>query len=280
MKYLNGEYYVEVKDHRYKIHPTENIILRLRDEPKSLRTQYQVQNNTKIRRNQKVIKNDNDQLIVKNYPKNKNKQPIFQQPKLPNCPSCKRNTWIEFDKGFYCQNCEYIINKQKHQIYKKVLRQSHDFSTRLNYANKKIREIYINMVNTNYNSVEDMIDKLQSLKGKTKLKFYKNISNYYVEMKNKNYQTQDQDPFSKNAKGIHKIYHEVLLLMKFLQTKPQIKNMNIKYYDLYYTVIKTRDENRDIDIQNENDENDYIDINDFIIPNHYVGIKNRESILR
>ena len=32
MKYLNERYYVEVKDHRYKIHPTENIILRLRDE--------------------------------------------------------------------------------------------------------------------------------------------------------------------------------------------------------------------------------------------------------
>ena len=27
MKCLNGEYYVEVKDHRYKSHPTENIIL-------------------------------------------------------------------------------------------------------------------------------------------------------------------------------------------------------------------------------------------------------------
>ena len=26
MKYLNGEYYVEVKDHGYKIHPTESII--------------------------------------------------------------------------------------------------------------------------------------------------------------------------------------------------------------------------------------------------------------
>ena len=79
MKYLNGNYYVEVRDRCYKIHPTENIILRLRDEPKSLRTQYQVQNETQIRKNQKVIKNDNDQLIVKNYPKIKNKQPIFQK---------------------------------------------------------------------------------------------------------------------------------------------------------------------------------------------------------
>ena len=219
MKYLNGEYYVEVRDHRYKNHPTENIILRKRDPSTSLRTQYQVQNETKIRRNQKVIKNDDDQLVVKNYPKNKNKQPIIQQ-QLPNCPSCKRNNWLEFDKGYYCTNCEYIINKQKHQIDKKVLRQDRDFSTRLNYANTKIREIYINMVNTNYNSTEDMINKLQSLKGKTKLKFYNNISNYYVEMKYKNFQTNYEDPFAGNAHGISKIYHEVLLLMKFLQTKP------------------------------------------------------------
>ena len=279
MKYLNGEYYVEVKDKRFLIHPTENIILRKGDEPKSLRTQYQIQNETQIRKNQKVIKNDNDELIVKNYPKNKNKQPIFQQPKLPNCPSCKQNNWLEFDKCYYCRNCEYIINKQKHQIDKKVFRQSHDFSTRLNYANKKIREIYINMVNIKYNSIEDTIDKLQSLKGKSKLRFHKNISKYYTEMKNKNYQTQDQDPFSKNAKGISRIYHEVLLLMKFLQTKPQIKDTNISYYDLYYTVIKSRDENKDIDNQYENDDNEYIDINDFI-PNRYVGFKNRETILR
>ena len=121
------------------------------------------------------------------------------------------------------------------------------------------------MVNTNYNSIEDMIDKLQSLKGKTKLKFYKNIGNYYIEMKNRNFQTQDQDPFSKNAKGISKVYHEVLLLMKFPQTKSQVKNMNINYYDLYYTVIKSRDENKDIDIQYENDENDYISLNDVML---------------
>ena len=90
MKYLNGEFYVEVKDNRYRIHPTENLILRKRDLPTSLRTQYQIQNETQIRENQKVIKNDNDQLVFKKHPKNKNKQPIIQQQKLtlPNCPSC------------------------------------------------------------------------------------------------------------------------------------------------------------------------------------------------
>ena len=44
MKYLKSEYYVEVKDHRYKIHPTENIILRKRDPPLSL------EHNIKFRR--------------------------------------------------------------------------------------------------------------------------------------------------------------------------------------------------------------------------------------
>ena len=65
MKYLNGQYYVEVKDNRYRIHPFENIILRKRDPPTSIRTQYQVQNEYQIRRNQKAIRNDNDELVVK-----------------------------------------------------------------------------------------------------------------------------------------------------------------------------------------------------------------------
>ena len=116
MNYLDGKYFVEVKDHRYRFHPTENIILKLRDEPKSLRNQYQIQNETQIRKNQKVIRNDNDEIIVKNY--HKNKQPIIQQ-QSPNCPSCKQNNWLEFDKGYHCRNCEYIINKQRHQIDKK-----------------------------------------------------------------------------------------------------------------------------------------------------------------
>ena len=95
-------------------------------------------------------------------------------------------------------------------------------------------------------------------------------------MKNKNFQTQ-QDPFSKNDQGICEIYHEVLLLMKFLQTKPQVKNMNINYYDLYYTVIKNRDDKDNVD---ENNENDFINFNNFITPNHYIGIKPRETILK
>ena len=128
------------------------------------------------------------------------------------------------------------------------------------------------MANTNYNSTEDMINKLQELKGITKLKFYKNKSNYYDNMDIR----MHEDPFAKKAQGISKIYHEVLLLMKFPQTKLPVRNMNINYYDLYYTVIKNRD---DRGIVNDKNENDYFKVND-IIPNHYVGNKPRETTLK
>ena len=190
--------------------------------------------------------------------------------KLPSCPSCKRNNWLEFDTGYYCKNCGYIINKQKYQIDKKVLRRCHDFSTRLNYANKKIKEIIYSLLVTKFNSTDDMIKKLQELKGKTKLKLYKNLSDYYDNMIIR----FDEDPFSKNAQGIFKVYHEVLLLKKFLQTEPQVKNMNLIHYDLFSTVNKSRKEKENVDNQNKND---FISLKDVIIPNHYVGRKAREK---
>ena len=95
----------------------------------------------------------------------------------------------------------------------------------------------MNMVNTTYKSTQELIDKLQSLKVKQKIKFYKTISKYYDNMNIR----MDEDLFAKNAQGNNKNYHKVLLLMKLLQTKPQAKNMNINYYDLCNTVNKNRD---------------------------------------
>ena len=83
--------------------------------------------------------------------------------------------------------------------------------------------------------------------------------------------------FARNAQSISKNYHEVILILKILQTKPQVNNTNINYYDLCYTIIKNRDENEIVDNQNEND---FISFNDFITPNYYIGIKNFNEILR
>ena len=103
-----------------------------------------------------------------------------------------------------------LISKNINLI-KKVLRQDYYFSTRLTYATKKIRKIWMNMIGTTYNTSKEMIDKLQTVKGKTKLKFNRNICTYYDEM---NYRRQSntfqfEDVFSTNAYGICKTYHEV-----------------------------------------------------------------------
>ena len=124
-------------------------------------------------------------------------------------------------------------------------------------------------MNRTYNATEDMINKLQCLKGKIKLKISKFISNYYDDMKIKNFQTQE-DPFAKNAQGVRKNYHEVLFLMKLLQTKPQVKNMNINYFHSYCTVIKSTDD--------KENENGYINFKEFI--SQYVGNKPREKTTR
>ena len=86
------------------------------------------------------------------------------------------------------------------------------------------------MVITQYKPEEDMIDKLQQLKGKVKLKFDGNLSNHYDQM---SYMRRsitfefEEDPFSRNAEGVTEIFHEVLFLMKILQTKPQCKSMKL-----------------------------------------------------
>ena len=135
------------------------------------------------------------------------------------------------------------------------------------------------MVNTTYNLTEDMIIKLQSLKGRIKLKFYEILSNYCdgmnIRRQSGTFQFQE-DPFSKNIEGICKIYHEVLLLRNFLQNKPSVKNMKNTYFYLYYTVIKNID---DKEIVDDKYENNYFIIDD-IVPNHFLGPKNNQEILK
>ena len=74
-------------------------------------------NNAKTRRNQKVFKNENIELgQVLSKMKIKQKQKTGKQSKLAlEYPSCKQRRFSEFDKGYYCENCDFIVNKQKHQ---------------------------------------------------------------------------------------------------------------------------------------------------------------------
>ena len=83
-------------------------------------TPYQVISQSRIRKNQKVLKNENIELEVKPYPKKENKNLLKNQKIVVECPSCKQRSWVEFYEGCFCQNCPCIFNKQKHQIDEKV----------------------------------------------------------------------------------------------------------------------------------------------------------------
>ena len=68
--------------------------------------------------------------------------------------------------------------------------------------------------------------------------------------------------------------------MKFLQTKPQVKNKNFIFYDLYYTVNKNRDEKEIGNGQNQNNEKYFIRYDKFITANDYIGRKIKNEITR
>ena len=70
------------------------------------------------------------------------------------------------------------------------------------------------------------------------------------------------------------------MLMKILQIKPQVKNVNNKYYGLFYTVIRNRDGKEIVIDEYSNKEDDYNNFVDFITPNHYIGRKNNNKTLK
>ena len=85
----------------------------------------------------------------------------------------------------------------------------------------------------------------------------------------------EEDPFANKTEGISKICHEALLLLNFLQTKPQLKSMNINFFNLYFTNIKNRDDREEQELDNY----DILYDNKFM-PIYDTGTKARETLLR
>ena len=62
MIYLNEKIYTEIKNEKYIVH--DNKIYKLTNTPKSLKTRYQLVNNTKVPNNKIVILSDDNTLIL------------------------------------------------------------------------------------------------------------------------------------------------------------------------------------------------------------------------
>ena len=57
--------------------------------------------------------------------------------------------------------------------------------------------------------------------------------------------------------------------------------MTKKFYDLYYNVNKSRDDMEIIiNYEYEKNENDYVNYDNFVKPNHYNGRKNDDVFLK
>ena len=82
------------------------------------------------------------------------------------------------------------------------------------------------------------------MKGKTKLKYRQKYSNVYSEMqwKRSNNNFQFEDRFARNKKGIMLIMLEALMLNKFFQTKPYLKNENINKLIILNKLEKEKNE--------------------------------------
>ena len=141
----------------------------------------------------------------------------------------------------------FLINKNIEKI-KKVFRQDNTFFQRDCLMQIKRLKIFVFlMVNTNNNTTEDTIKKLQTLR-KTNLNFSQKLSNYFDEIiyrRQSGYFHFQGDLFRRGAQSICKHFHEVLFLRKNVQTKPQVKSTKTNNYEFYYTVFKNLADNED-----------------------------------
>ena len=88
------------------------IWVNLQKETTTCRAKNYKSRNIKLKRKQKQdaiekSKKENDELEGKS----------FGKPKIDvECLTCEERSRIDSDQGYHCQNCDFIVTKQKHQF--------------------------------------------------------------------------------------------------------------------------------------------------------------------
>ena len=85
--------------------------------------------------------------------------------------------------------------------------------------------------------------------------------------------------FLKMLRVIIKFIMKCFLLLQFLRTIRQIKNMNNNFYDLYYILFKNRDDKKSVNNKYGDIGKDHKNYEIFITPNLYFGIKINKEIV-
>ena len=90
-------------------HSSKSNVLWKRKQPASSKIQYQGISETKFRRSQRIIENENDELEIKPCAK---RRKFVKKPKTDvESPSCKQCKWIEFGEAYFCQMFQYNNKK-------------------------------------------------------------------------------------------------------------------------------------------------------------------------
>ena len=149
-----------------------------------------------------------------------------------NCGHCRRNMLLPYSYEWTCISCGFNVIKQKHElseIQKKI-----NFINQLQYAEVKIFSICVDVYVLYEGDDYDEIYKVLSTIKNKKLKTNSSLIEIYKDMlKNPNF---EQNYWSRTAKGIYKIGHESIRLMKWICYYIRSYYTNINYFDMMASI--------------------------------------------
>ena len=151
------------------------------------------------------------------------------------CGHCNRNFLLPYENEYTCLSCGYNVNKHKYDL-SKIQRKKINFINRLKYAEQKIFCICIDVYKNYEGDDYDEIYKVLSILKNKKLKINNTLIEIYKDLLlNPNF---EQNKFSLTSKGIYKIAHECIRLMKWICYYDRSYYENINYYDLMGSICK------------------------------------------
>ena len=151
------------------------------------------------------------------------------------CGHCRRNLLLPYEYEWTCFSCGYNIIKRKHELTK-IQQKKINFINRLKYAEQKIFCICIDVYKIyDTDDYDELYKVISTLKNK-KLKINKTLIEIYKDiLKNPDF---EQNKDSLTSKGIYKIGHDSIRLMKWICYFDRSYYENINYFDLMASICR------------------------------------------